>query len=112
MKSMSAAAIQLGEYQPFVSVISTEKRIQLTYSRFRRINASVGALVGSAPYEERPMRALATNRIAKRQRLTRRGWHSFACLALESQSVSNYFDMIAGVGMGISNSMSHTLRQI
>lgn len=84
----------------------------MTYSRFGRINATVGALVGSAPYEESPMRALATNRIAKRQRLTRRSWHSFACLVLESQSVSNYFDMVAGVGMGISNPMSHTLRQI
>ena len=108
---MSAAAIQFALYQPFVSVMRPERRIQLTYSRFGRINATVGALVGSAPNEERPMRALATNRIAKR-RLTRRSWHSCACLALESPSVSNYFDMVAGVGMGISSPMSHTLRQI
>jgi hypothetical protein len=33
-------------------------------------------------------------------------------VALESPSVSNYFDTAAGVGMGISNPMSHTLRQI
>ncbi len=99
-------------YQPHVRVHPPENRIQLTFSSYRRINATVGALVGSAPYEERPMRALATQRIAERQRLTRRGWLSCACVALESPSVSDYFDTVAGTGMGMSNPWSHTLRQI